>query len=454
LHVSMIRKWCHLEEEIRAMASIRGVVASDTKRLKGPGRIPIIKGEVEEALMSWFDSRRDKDNNTKDGPLRVNISHCIIKLIQLDSTLSIVARNNLRRRVWRIFRRKKITDRAVTHYAQKCRNSTNMIEGWQQYICQKMTVAGIPLENITNFDQTNVMFSSDGKRTLAHKGAKTVSALKGSSTQRCTVMLGATATGHKFPPYIIFKGRDTAQGTINRRFRQVDIARQATTTSSDESFKDYPLSNFYAVQDNAWMCSRLVVDWVNKVYKPWAATKTGPTMLILDEFSGHQTAEVRDAVADCGAFLEFIPGGYTWCLQPMDVGVNRPFKDGIRRSYDAFCIESDFNKKPRREDVSRWVKVAYDGVKVSTLQKTFKKIGIVDKAATTATSITIAATTGTAMGEETKKEDEEDDDDDMYSEVDYLDLNKEETQQSIEEYEADKLYCDVVDEEYNDNDDA
>jgi hypothetical protein len=266
LHVPMIRKWCHLEEEIRAMANIRGVVAADTKRFKGPGRIPITKVKVDEALMSWFDYRRDRDNITKDGPLRVNISHCIIKLIQLDLTLSIVSRNNLRRRVWRIFRRKKITDRAVTQYAQKCRNLTNVIEGWQQYIWQKMSVAGIPLEKITNFDQTNVMFASDGKRTLAHKGAKTVSALKGSSTQQCTVMLGATATGHKFPPYIIFKVRDTAQGTI-RRFRQVDISWQATTTSSEESFKDYPLSSFYAVQDNAWMCSRLVVDWVNKVYQ-------------------------------------------------------------------------------------------------------------------------------------------------------------------------------------------
>jgi hypothetical protein len=212
-----------------------------------------------------------------------------------------------------------------------------MIEGWQNYICQKMVYAGIPLENITNFDQTNVKFSNDGKRTLSHKGATTALALKGDSTQRCTVMLGATATGHKFPTYIIFKVRDTVHGTINRRFRQNDVARQQTSTPSDECFHEFPLSNFYAVQDNAWMCSRLVVDWVNKAYKPWTATKTRPTMLILDEFSDHQTAEVRDAVSDCGAFLEFIPGGYTWCLQPMDVGINRPFKDGIRSSYDAFA---------------------------------------------------------------------------------------------------------------------
>jgi hypothetical protein len=53
-------------------------------------------------------------------------------------------------------------------------------------------------------------------------------------------------------------------------------------------------------------------------------------MLIVDEFSGQLTTEFRDAVVDCGGFLEFIPAGYTWKLQTMHVGVNKPFKDQIR----------------------------------------------------------------------------------------------------------------------------
>lgn len=97
-------------------------------------------------------------------------------------------------------------------------------------------------------------------------------------------------------------------------------------------------------------------------------------MLILDKCLGHQTTEVRDAVSECSAFLEFIPGGYTWRLQPMDVGVNCLFKDGIRSSNNDFPIEIDFNTKQKREDASRRIKVAFDGVKTSTVTKTFKKI--------------------------------------------------------------------------------
>jgi hypothetical protein len=105
----------------------------------------------------------------------------------------------------------------------------------------------------------------------------------------------------------------------------------------------------------------------------------------------------------------------------MDVGVNRPFKDGIWRSYDVFCIDTDFNKKPRREDVSCWVKSA--------------------------------ASTGTTIDAEMVKEDDDDDDICLFSDVDYLHLNKDDTQQSIKEYEADKRYCDDVDDGYDDTDD-
>jgi hypothetical protein len=56
------------------------------------------------------------------------------------------------------------------------------------------------------------------------------------------------------------------------------------------------------------MTSNLMVNWVDMVYQPWCNSKTGPTILILDEFTGHQTKELRDEVVDCGVFVEYIPG--------------------------------------------------------------------------------------------------------------------------------------------------
>jgi DDE superfamily endonuclease len=62
------------------------------------------------------------------------------------------------------------------------------------------------------------------------------------------------------------------------------------------------------------MTLELMVKWLTKVYHPWCLTMIGPTMLILNEFAGRAMSVVQDVAVDCGGFVEFIPGGYTWKL--------------------------------------------------------------------------------------------------------------------------------------------
>jgi DDE superfamily endonuclease len=186
-------------------------------------------------------------------------------------------------------------------------------------------------------------------------------------------MLRVAADGFKFTPYIIYKGMSTPGGTIGRQLRRVEAA----ANEEDGSFEGFPTSLFYAVQHKGWMTSELMVEWLTKVYRPWCLTKTGPTMLILDEFAGHMTSVVRDAVVDCGGFVEFIPGGYTWKLQVMDVGVNKPFKDRIRDKYDQWFFNQGCTNKPQREDVAKWVKASFEGVSTTTIIKTWKRVGLI-----------------------------------------------------------------------------
>ena len=82
-----------------------------------------------------------------------------------------------------------------------------------------------------------------------------------------------------------------------------------------------------------------MLDWIKQECQPWTTTKAGPTMLILDEFTAHMAHKVWEQIADCGTHLKFIPGGYTSCLQVMDIGLNKPSKDCIHDQYDvvSFC---------------------------------------------------------------------------------------------------------------------
>ena len=49
--------------------------------------------------------------------------------------------------------------------------------------------------------------------------------------------------------------------------------------------------------------------------------------------------------------MEYILGGYTFKLQVMDVGVNKPFKGFVRESDENFMIGNPENGKVKREDI-------------------------------------------------------------------------------------------------------
>ena len=68
-----------------------------------------------------------------------------------------------------------------------------------------------------------------------------------------------------------------------------------------------------------------MLHWIKTIWKLWCVGR-GTTYLLLDEFSDHMTESVRQAFDNAGTILDFIIAGYTSKLQPLDVGVNKPFK--------------------------------------------------------------------------------------------------------------------------------
>jgi len=52
-----------------------------------------------------------------------------------------------------------------------------------------------------------------------------------------------------------------------------------------------------------------------------------PTILALDLFAAHKTEEVLNTFLANNITISLIPGGCTSLVQPLDVSINRPFKD-------------------------------------------------------------------------------------------------------------------------------
>ena len=61
--------------------------------------------------------------------------------------------------------------------------------------------------------------------------------------------------------------------------------------------------------------------------------------LLLDSYKCHQMSSVVHAIQDLGIEVDHIPGGCTGLVQPVDIGVNNPLKNQIRRKGEEYMLE-------------------------------------------------------------------------------------------------------------------
>lgn len=188
----MLIRWRKDVNKLRTLAESRGYNPVNHCRLPGGGKTAKISKETERLLLQYLDVEREREN-------KVTVQTLVHKLRMLDTTCVEVRRHGLRRRIWRLLRRNNICYRRVTHQAQLTRLCQKTIEDWVTYIKEKIAMVGISLDCLVNFDETNVYFSFESVSTLNRKGHRTISARKADSTNRCTVMIGVSAsTIHHF----------------------------------------------------------------------------------------------------------------------------------------------------------------------------------------------------------------------------------------------------------------
>ncbi|KAH8039759.1 hypothetical protein HPB51_008691 [Rhipicephalus microplus] len=76
------------------------------------------------------------------------------------------------------------------------------------------------------------------------------------------------------------------------------------------------------------MDEAMMLEWIRLVWNRRASALLRlRSMLVLDAFRGHLTDAVKRALDDGKMHLAVIPSGMTSTLQPLDVALNKPFKD-------------------------------------------------------------------------------------------------------------------------------
>lgn len=100
----------------------------------------------------------------------------------------------------------------------------------------------------------------------------------------------------------------------------------------------------------------------------------------------HITADVKQQVRQMNATLAVIPVGLTKELQPLDIGVNRPFKVRLRAAWERWMTEGEhsFTKGGRQRRASyatvcQWIVAAWANVSANTVVRAFAKAGIISE---------------------------------------------------------------------------
>jgi hypothetical protein len=309
-----------------------------------PGRKSSISDEVEEELIEWLVMKREGGNH-------VNYDMLVTKVGQLDRVFRRKSDNAKKLVIRRLALRNKFVYRVSTHTAQK--SPVEVASDALTFVAETIPVLATSFygrrdkDYIINMDQTPVYFTMGSKSTLEFVGARSVPLIgtpNVGSTSRATVFLTVTASGKFLRNLIVFKG--TENGRVSREFT------------------DYDPRALYQAQLKAWCDKRVMVYWVKNVLQPYieAAPEGVRPVLLLDRYSCHMMDEILEMIGGMCVEIIHIPGGCTSLAQPLDVGVNKPFKDRLRAKWQRFVTfmqeeKDDVNYIPKvpRKMMARWI---------------------------------------------------------------------------------------------------
>ena len=108
-----------------------------------------------------------------------------------------------------------------------------------------------------------------------------------------------------------------------------------------------------------------------------------PKMMVYDSFRGHLVESVKKKFCENGFDLAVIPGGLTSICQPLDVAINKLFKDNLRKEWHLWMANGSAGetaagnlRRARLSEVCGWVKRSWDNISDEVIIKSFKKCGI------------------------------------------------------------------------------
>jgi hypothetical protein len=205
----------------------------------------------------------------------------------------------------------------------------------------------IPASLYVNSDQTNAVYAPGDKMTWAERGSKQVTLVGSEEKRAFTVMVSVTSDGKLLPFQAIYQGKSKMSCPSSK-------ARYLTEAKAAGIQFEYSGTTTY------WSNQQMMQSFVNKILAPYfdgekkklGLPETQCALWQIDVWSVHRSQEFRDWMRNKHPtiLIDFVPGGCTGIHQPCDVGIQRPLKLSLKRSYHEDVVNQLLTQFDEKQD--------------------------------------------------------------------------------------------------------
>ena len=218
--------------------------------------------------------------------------------------------------LYRFFARNRWSLRKVTNKNKLPEEEiTKRLLDFHCKLAKLLNEKNIPNESIMNMDESPICLFADSLRTIAETGTDSVNVGRGQGfkERRYATLVVSIKAGGPQPEkiHVILRGKGT-------RIKE-----------AEES--SWPANVVVHFQDNAWMDTETMTDWVN------AQEFTRNTVLLMDNLNAHRAVE--EMLADLGVITWFGPAKTTDYWQPVDRTVGKWIKDRVHQIIEKYQVD-------------------------------------------------------------------------------------------------------------------
>ena len=270
--------------------------------------------------------------------------------------------------------------RATTKHKVTVSNFEQVKQEFLMNIKAVATFEEVPNDLIINWDQTGIKYVPVSEWTMAEYKSKRVEVSGIEDKRQITATFAASLTGTFLPVQLVYQGK----------------------TSKCHPSIDFPDNWHITHSPNHWCNESTMISYVQLVIVPYVQETrknlglpdSQSALVILDEFKGQTTHAVLNLLKQNNIEYVIVPPNCTDRLQPLDVSINKPAKDFLRKQFQSWYAEQIVSQKNDGQTVqpvdmrlsivkpigAKWMIAMSDYIKShpEMIINGFKNVGIVD----------------------------------------------------------------------------